>query len=125
MKVVFACLRIIAECQYDGHALQFWAMENPVGLLRRFMGKPAITFEHWQFDPEATHCKPTDIWGRFNEPKWAVTTKPDLHRNRNHRVGNWQSPPVPKGFEHLNLDRAAIRAITPQGFAQAFFKANC
>lgn len=122
--LVQACLRIIAECQYQGDWLEFWAMENPVGYLRRFMGKLAITFEHWQFDPEATHCKPTDIWGRFNEPKWAVKVKPEMHNNRNRRVGNWQSPPVPKGYEDMNLNRAAIRAITPQGFAKAFYEAN-
>lgn len=29
-----------------------------------------------------------------------------------------------KEYEHLNLNRADLRAITPAGFAEAFFKAN-
>jgi hypothetical protein len=30
----------------------------------------------------------------------------------------------PPQYAHLNLDRAALRVITPPGFAAAFFKAN-
>lgn len=127
MEVVNACLRVIQWCQYDAQYdkkwLQFWAMENPRGLLRKFMGKPALTFEQWQFDPESTHCKPTDIWGNFNMPNFKIKVKPELH-DRNYRIGNWQKPPVPKGYEGMGLNRSDIRSITPAGFAEAFFKAN-
>lgn len=123
-EIVTHCLRVVAECQYDEKWLAFWAMENPRGYLRQFLGKPALTFEHWQFDKSASHCKPTDLWGKFKTPKWKVKTKPKMSKNRNNRSSNWQSPPVPKEYKHLNLDRSGIRAITPQGFAQAFFEAN-
>jgi hypothetical protein len=103
--------------------LKWWAIENPRGLLRQFLGRPAFTFEQWEFEKDARHCKPTDIWGYFNAPKKRIRTKP-FSGNRNLYYGNWQNPPAPKGYEHLAGNRAAIRAITPAGFAQAFFKAN-
>ncbi len=123
MKTVEACLAIIWRLQYNGNQLKFWAMENPVGLLRRFMGKPAFTWQHWMFDNQSLHCKPTDLWGRFNEPRILVKDKPDMHKNRNYRTGNWQAPLPPEGYEHITL-RSDIRSITPQGFANAFYKAN-
>ncbi len=43
MKVVEACLKIIWESQANANGrLKFWAMENPKGLLRQFLGKPAV-----------------------------------------------------------------------------------
>lgn len=123
-SVVRACLDIIATCQYDSNWLRFWALENPRGYLRKFLGKPALTFEHWQFDEQATHCKPTDIWGNFNTPRWKVIKKPEMFANRNYRTGNWQNPPVPEGYENIGLKRSDIRAITPQGFAKVFMEAN-
>lgn len=125
MEVVSACLNIIWECQGNGNRpqLKFWVIENPVGYLRQFLGKPAYTWQHWQFDDKSLHCKPTDLWGYFNEPKPLIKVKPEMHRNRNYRIGNWQKPTPPKGFEHITK-RADIRAITPQGFAEAFYRAN-
>lgn len=123
MKLVEACLRIIWNSQLDGHQLKFWALENPLGHLRRFLGRPPFTFQHWQFDKESLHCKPTDLWGRFNEPRISVKEKPDMDKNRNYRTGNWQKPLPPKGYEHLTK-RADIRSITPLGFAKAFYEAN-
>lgn len=123
MRTVEKCIEIIWAAQYSGHELKFWALENPLGLLRRFLGKPAMTWQHWMFDKESLHCKPTDLWGRFNAPRQLVKEKPDMHKNRNYRIGNWQKPRPPKGFEHIT-HRSDIRAITPQGFAKAFFEAN-
>jgi hypothetical protein len=37
LEIVRACLKIIWQCQLQ-HKLKFWAMENPVGLLRQFIG---------------------------------------------------------------------------------------
>lgn len=36
----------------------------------------------------------------------------------------WGNPKCPEEYKHLNLNRADIRAITPPGFAEAFFNAN-
>lgn len=127
METVRACLEIIWKCQIHGK-LAFWAMENPRGLLRRFMGKPVMTFDPWQYGDRWT--KKTDLWGYFKPPKTAVTIPPEGMTKRyangksnafcwttcNDRVPDWYTGP--------KLDRAGRRAITPPGFAQAFFKAN-
>ncbi len=116
MATVEACLDIIWECRKRG-SLKFWALENPVGLLRQFLGKPPMTIEQWWFGDGSV--KRSDIWGYYNEPrkvKGAVRPTEFLIQ--------WQRPPKPAGYEDMKLDRAAIRAITPQGFAQAFYKAN-
>jgi hypothetical protein len=125
MEVVDACLKIIFRCRFAGK-LEFWAMENPVGLLRQFLGKPAYTFEHWQFGD--MQIKPTDLWGYFKNPKPTVKERPavlitQFPNGRGNGKG-WAKPKCPERYKHLGLDRAAIRAITPPGFAQAFFKAN-
>lgn len=64
--------------------------------------------------------KPSDIWGYYNPPVPTVKTKPDdLDVDK-----TWQKPEAPKEYEHMKLNRAAVRAITPRGFAEAFYKAN-
>lgn len=124
MKTVDACLKIIWQCQLKT-TLKFWALENPLGLLRRFLGRPKFTFKQWEFgDPGV---KPTDIWGYFNEPRRIVKEMPEgiTKRYKSGKVNTlaWAAPKHPE-YEHLKLDRAALRTITPAGFAQAFFKAN-
>jgi len=125
MKLVEACLRIIWNCRLR-NKLRFWAMENPVGLLRQFMGRPVFTFEQWQFGDEG--IKPTDLWGYFNPPKPIFKEKPkdlSVQYPRGSRNGRRMAAPIcPKEYKHLKLTRAAVRAITPPRFAQAFFKAN-
>ena len=100
-------------------------MENPVGFLRQFMGSPAFTFEQWQFGEDKS--KRTDIWGYFTIPKPTVKQRPDnittcIGKRVNGR--DWSTPKCPDEYKHLNLDRAGLRAITPAGFAKAFFRAN-
>ena len=103
MIVVAACLKIIWQCEP-----RFWALENPRGLLRRFLGKPAMTFKHSEFGTPLH--KPTDLWGYFNPPKRL--------RNPVH---------VPLGLNRaskLYPHDPTLRARTPEMFALAFFKAN-
>lgn len=57
MITVEACLKIIWKCRLAG-SLKFWALENPVGYLRQFLGKPHFTFYQWWFgDIEVVRCK--------------------------------------------------------------------
>ena len=124
VEVMAACLQIIWTCR-KRNRLAFWALENPVGFMRQFLGRPHFTFEQWQFGDWG--IKPTDIWGHFKEPKATVKECPGLLRvaygNKSH--GKLLSAPsCPPEYAHMGLDRAAIRAITPPGFARAFFKAN-
>lgn len=133
MVTVEACERIIRACMAYGD-LKFWAMENPMGHLRKFLGRPRYTFEHWWFDENCWVGKQTDLWGYFNEPERLVFSKPEhIQQGQratsdaehwNHNSPKWYTPECPPEYAHLNLNRAAIRAITPRGFAQQFFKAN-
>lgn len=123
METVYHCMRIIWECQQDGKRLQFWALENPKARLRWFLGKPAMTFNPFDFgDP---YRKPTDVWGNFNELK----TKPIILTPKQIADSKMNSQPVqtiPTDYlRDPNMSvRAIARSITHPGFAEAFFMAN-
>ena len=127
MDVVSACMRVIWKCQIHGK-LAFWAMENPRGLLRRFMGKPVMTFDPWEYGDGWT--KKTDLWGYFKEPRPIATVQPEgltrRYANGKSNAFCWTTcnDRVPSWYDGPKLDRAGRRAITPPGFARAFFKAN-
>jgi hypothetical protein len=131
MKTVEACMRVIWNCQLRGQ-LRFWALENPVGLLRRFLGKAPYTFYQWWFGDLGV--KRTDVWGRFNEPRQTVFERPDdPYFVKRYKTGKknllaWSAPQCPEwAREYIEKQpdkRAALRAITPPGFARAFFNAN-
>jgi hypothetical protein len=135
METVQACMEIIWHCQIFGK-LSFWALENPDGLLYKFLGRPAYRFEQWQFGFPLE--KPTVLWGMFKNPKPTVVVKPEIDKhvstNTKRRVNNnsrlYASPIVPDEYKSYisalpsQCRRAAARAITPAGFAQAFFRAN-
>ena len=113
MECVEACLRIIWECRIQ-NKLKFWALENPVGILRQFLGKPPFTFQPYEFG--ANYSKRTDVWGYFNipkkKPRELTEEEKDLCRRNARKL---------LGVGDTNDAR---RAITPSGFAKAFFKAN-
>jgi len=97
LAVVEACLRTIWRTRP-----RFWALENPRGLLSRWLGPPVAEFEPWQYGDPWT--KRTCLWGRFELPE--------------------RSPVTPKaGISRLGSD-AFRKAITPLGFAARFFQAN-
>lgn len=56
MEIVNACMRIIKKCQPV-----WWALENPTGHLRKYLGIPQLTFQPWEYGDPWT--KRTDIWG--------------------------------------------------------------
>ena len=131
METVEACLRIIWQCRLAG-SLKFWALENPVGFLRQFLGIPHYTFFQWWFGDRG--IKRTDLWGYFREPKRTVWERPDdpyfvkQYRSGKKNQFAWSAPECPEWAESYIRSqpdrRAALRAITPPGFAQAFFRAN-
>jgi len=96
LEIVCACLRVVAEARP-----RWWALENPgSGLLRRWLGIPRDVWQPCDFgDP---HTKLTAIWGDFAVPR------------RRHVAPT-------SGMVGRN---AAERAVTPPGFAAAFFAAN-
>ena len=116
MEIVIKCLDIIWKIRLK-HQLKFWALENPRGYLRQFLGKSYFEFEQWEFGDNG--IKPTDLWGYFNLPQKIVSVKPDT------LYGNYKK----KATTQMNicisgLTRKESRAVTPENFAQAFYKAN-
>lgn len=120
-EIMKACLEIIWKCskvKTNGDkkvSLKFWALENPYGLMRYFLGKPALEFSPYEFGD--AYKKRTHLWGHFNTPiktpvipnikKFDVLLTKEIH---------------PEYYGKLT--RTERRAITPQGFANAFFQVN-
>lgn len=130
MEIVEACLRIIKNTK-----CQWWALENPRGHLREFLGPPTMTFQPWEYGDPWT--KATDIWGEFNIPKkrykwWRdVPNKLPLYTRKGRDKPNfaflhksaWEHIPQLQWHERPKTD-AEFRVMTPPGFAWAFYEAN-
>lgn len=102
LSIVDACMRIILITKPV-----FWCLENPVGRLKHYIGKPVMSFNPCDYgDP---YTKKTLLWGDFNKPK--KNPVEPTEGSKMHLV-----PPSAK--------RKEIRSITPQGFAKAFYEAN-
>lgn len=102
LSIIDACMRIIAV-NYP----TWWCLENPVGRLNHYLGKPRYYFNPCDYgDP---YTKKTALWGNFVMPP-KTPVKP-TEGSKIHKY-----PP--------SADRAMLRSITPAGFAKAFFKAN-
>ena len=128
LEIVNACLRIIEKAKP-----KFWAMENPRGYLRKYLGNPALTFHPWYYGDPWT--KATDIWGSFNIPEriyhdWEEVPKIELYTRKGRGKPNyaylhksaWKS--IPQLSFHEPKTDAEFRAMTSPAFAEAFYKAN-
>ena len=104
--VVQACMRIIGQGKPD-----WWALENPVGRLKSWMGQPAWSFQPWEYGDK--QFKRTLIWGTAKKPTPTVLVAPPRTK-QTQRV--WHMAPSP--------ERTALRSVTPPHFAEAFFRAN-
>lgn len=103
LSIVDACLRIVWA-----HKPAWWALENPAGRLKHYLGEPFFKFHPKDFgDP---HTKLTYLWGDFIPP----TKQPWMGAVTRDWVNTF---PDSKG-------RSSRRAVTPAGFAKAFFEAN-
>ena len=112
-----ACLDVIWYIQEQGAPLKFWALENPVGYLYNFLGKPAFYFQPWQFgETDFRATKKTGIWGYFNQPVKTIKkrTVPYIRDPKKVKQGNLSWGPR----------SAAERGKTSSFFAESFFKAN-
>lgn len=102
LSIADACFRIALITDP-----RFWALENPVGRLKHYYGPEQLIFDPCDYgDP---YTKKTLLWGKFNNPK--------------------RNPVEPTEGSKMHLlppsdERAALRSITPPGFAKAFFEAN-
>lgn len=104
LSIVDACLRFVAICQP-----KWWALENPEGYLVEWLGHANLKFDPCDFGDPWT--KQTWLWGHFKEPKqnWVEPEGPWIHRKKGSRG-------VAKSDDQ--------NAVTPPGFARAFFEAN-
>jgi hypothetical protein len=106
LAVVDACLRAVLLYRPN-----WWALENPQGYLKRWLGEPVLKFDPADYGDPWT--KRTWLWGTFRRPVppalRALSEGPWIHRKKG-RVG-------------VNADNAK-NSVTPPGFARAFFEAN-
>lgn len=112
LEIVTGCLRIIIQCKP-----RFWALENPVGRLRKWMGKPRIYFNPCDYgDP---YTKKTCLWGNFNIPEKSPVTPEFVIAANGDRYSkiHWSTG----GKSDKTKE---VRSITPPGFAKAFMEAN-
>jgi hypothetical protein len=107
LGIVLACMRIIAEARPV-----FWALENPVGRLNAWLGKPKMYFQPCDYGDAYT--KKTCLWGVFKEPK-RTPVKPE----KVCKQGSWVQKLGGKS-ERTKM----LRSITPVGFSMAFYEAN-
>lgn len=122
MRLVERCLKIIWDCRINGN-LKFWALENPMGYLRQFLGRPPLTWQPCDFGQPYT--KKTDLWGYYNLPNKKPVPLTD-QQMRDCSINNRILPQIPKDYK-MPPDlrpQAVRRSITPNGFAEAFYKAN-
>jgi len=99
LSIVDACMRIIKVTNPV-----WWALENPVGTLRKYLGTPTLIFNPCDYGDDYT--KKTLLWGDFTIPK--------------------ASPTVPTQGSKMNtkIRDPKKRAETSFCFASAFFEAN-
>lgn len=113
LALVDACLRFVAVCKP-----KFWALENPVGKLRRWLGKPRFYFNPCDYgDP---YTKKTCLWGDFVPPLPLFVGKDwSIEPEKVCSQGSW----IQKLGGKSERTKEA-RSKTPAGFAQAFFVVN-
>jgi hypothetical protein len=109
LETVSACLRLVLTCKPV-----WWALENPVGLLSRWLGRPRFVFDPCDFGDPWT--KRTAIWGDFREP----TKGPFVQAIDGGGPICAECYPI----DPRTCDVSDHLAVTPAGFARAFFEAN-
>lgn len=119
LAVVDACLRMVAI-----YRPAWWVLENPIGRLKDYLGRPAWRFDPWQFGDPWT--KRTWLWGHFTPPtplfapQARHSVKPVFRA-----VGGGSQTRARLSGRGIALCRPTKeRSATPPGFARAFFEAN-
>ena len=107
LALVDACLRLVAVCRPA-----WWALENPVGRLRRYLGPPLYAFD--PCDHGDAYTKRTLLWGRFHVP-----ARHPVEPERVCSQGSWLMQ-----LGGSSERTKTLRSVTPAGFARDFFEAN-
>ena len=108
LALIRQTLAIVEFCQPA-----WWVLENPVGRLNRWLGKPKMYFHPWEFGDAYT--KKTALWGEFNTNLRRTPVEPIRVSSQ----GSWVQRLGGKSERTKEL-----RSATPMGFARAFMEAN-
>lgn len=131
MKPVRGCLEVIWRSSYK-RGLKFWALENPMGYLKLFLGSPCHIFHPYEYgDP---YTKRTCLWGNFNLPKKKPVKPLDFEHPTSKGCRDFVScvehyadlKSIPEGYAEKTgySKRTILRSMTPLGFAERFYDAN-
>lgn len=122
LEIIWYCMKVEQDTGKKTLPLKFWALENPYhGFLKNFLGKPAFVFDPYEFGDG--YKKKTALWGNFNEPKKLKKFETPRSSWSSKKFDRLKSNEIHSEF-FGKYDRTTRRAITPQGFAKAFFEAN-
>ncbi len=104
ISIMDACIRIINLVKPN-----FWALENPIGKMKKYLGPPKMYFNPCDYgDP---YTKKTCLWGEFTAP---VKTP----------VAPTQGSKMHTGYGGKSAATKRARSATPAGFARAFYESN-
>ena len=118
LKLLDGCVAIIEACKP-----LWWALENPVGRLKRL--RPELPFVGWfqphnyaALDPEGAsqYTKKTGLWGTLTMPEQVSNNMEPI---RSCSQGSWLQLLGGKSERTKEL-----RSMTPLGFAHAFAASN-
>jgi len=104
LSIADACMRIILLSNPE-----WWILENPIGRLARFYGRPKLTFDPWEYGHPS--IKKTCFWGDFTVPP-KTPVEPVLGQV------------VWRMGMRVSGGRAKMRSMTPYEVAKAFAEAN-
>ena len=108
-------LALVDACVRLAYVLKpiWWAMENPVGKLNKWLGDPVMSFQPNDYgDP---YTKRTLLWGNFNAAGLEAAKNP---------VAATEGSKLWRGYGGKSERTKQARSITPPGFAQAFCDTN-
>jgi hypothetical protein len=109
LSIVDACLRLVYA-----YKPVWWALENPIGKLKRYLGEPVYKCDPCDFGDPWT--KRIWLWGDFKPPMATLTVRPEYPAHRPARARDRTSM--------LSSSQRRERARTSSAFARAFFEAN-
>jgi len=99
IELVKHTIKIIKEANS-----KYWILENPRGMLRNVIGKPAKTIPMCAYGKEA--YKPTDLWGVFPPIDWLMPMK-------------WEKAPRGSSLGVQGYNDPAKAALIPYDFSLA------
>ena len=118
MELVGACFEAVAILKP-----KCWLIENPMGRLRWFLGKPGMTIR--QCDYGAPYEKKTDLWGNIFLPLLEGTKDAKFWVFKEGHFNAKKPKPTPNFFIHGTSGSGngkALRAKIPLGVSEAVYE---